>query len=174
MGKGQTQTQTVSPDDKTKGWIDQYRTRIAGLDPAAGDYGYGAARDALQQNFDRQRGLAGVSANQQATAAGAFGGDRHAILQAELQGGVNRDETNALASLGMSEADALWGRIMQQLGMMGDASRLGGMKTSSHQSGNLLGDLLGAGLTIGGMAIGGPAGAAAGSAIGGGDYKGFV
>ncbi len=171
MGKGQTQTQTVSPDDRTQDFINQYRNRLTGLDPAAGDYGYDAARKALVSNFDRQRGLAGVNANQQATAAGAFGGDRHAILQAELMGGVNRDETNALASLGMSEADALWSRIMGQLQLMGDASRLGGMKTRNHQSGNLFGDLLGAGLTIGGMALGGPAGAAV---AGGGDFKGYV
>ena len=53
----------------------------------------------LQTDFDRQRQQAQTSAQQQATRAGAFGGSRSAVLQAELQGGVNRNEASTLANV---------------------------------------------------------------------------
>ena len=55
--------------------------------------------DATRDEFTRQRGLAGVAANQQATAAGAFGGDRAAIERGARIGAIDRAETSQIAGL---------------------------------------------------------------------------
>ena len=76
----------------------------------------------VQGDFDRQRDLAQRAAQQQATRAGAFGGSRSAILQAELQGGVNRNEAQTLANIrqqGFGQA------ANQLLGQRGLAANLG-------------------------------------------------
>lgn len=53
----------------------------------------------VQSDYDRQRQQAAMAAADQATKDGAFGGSRSAILNAELQGGVSRDEASKLAQL---------------------------------------------------------------------------
>lgn len=55
--------------------------------------------EATRGEFTRQRGLAGVAANQQATAAGAFGGDRAAIERGARIGAIDRAETSQIAGL---------------------------------------------------------------------------
>ena len=53
----------------------------------------------VQQDFDRQRALTQQGAAQEATAAGAFGGSRSAVLEAEGLRGVNQLEGQQLAQL---------------------------------------------------------------------------
>jgi hypothetical protein len=53
----------------------------------------------LQSDFDRQRQLAGNQAADVATRSNAFGGSRSAILNAELQRGVNQNEASTLANV---------------------------------------------------------------------------
>lgn len=158
MGKGSSQSQVTRPDGQTMDWIGQWRDAISKLNPGV-DAGFGDVRKTLEETFARQRAQAGNAAGGAATAAGAFGGDRHGIMEAELVGDVNRSEASSLASLGLSEAQMKWAQIMQKLGLMGAAAGVGGMKTTSKSGGNLLGDILGLGATAGGMFLGGPAGA---------------
>lgn len=56
----------------------------------------------VQSDFDRQRAGAMTGAAQAATQAGAFGGSRSGVLQAQALNDVNRNETSALAGLRMS------------------------------------------------------------------------
>jgi len=74
--------------------------------------------DATRDEFTRQRGLASNSANSMATGAGAFGGSRSAVLQANMLGDVNRNETSTIANLHAGGFD----RMLQQLGMDKDRS----------------------------------------------------
>lgn len=55
----------------------------------------------VQADFDRQRQFALNNAAQQATGAGAFGGSRSGILQAQALGDVNQNEAQTLANLRM-------------------------------------------------------------------------
>lgn len=55
--------------------------------------------DAMHGDFDRQRAAGMTAANQQATAANAFGGSRQAVLQAQNLDNVNRNEASTLANL---------------------------------------------------------------------------
>lgn len=55
--------------------------------------------DAMRGDFDRQRAAGMTAANQQATAANAFGGSRQAVLQAQNLDNVNRNEASTLANL---------------------------------------------------------------------------
>lgn len=55
--------------------------------------------DALGQSYDRQRGQAALDANDAATRAGAFGGDRHALLVGERQGALDRAQMQDTANL---------------------------------------------------------------------------
>jgi hypothetical protein len=156
------------PDQQTQDWIKQWRDAISGTwaGKDSMDSGYAPVRKSLIEDFQRQREGAGMSADQAATQAGAFGGDRQALLKSQLINDVNRNETSALANLGMSEADRKWQQITQLLGLMGAGSQVGGSTTTQKTGGNLLGDLLGIAGTVGGFALGGPAGAAVGGQVG--------
>lgn len=163
MGKKDaTSTQTTRPDAATAQWQELLRQIQAaalgglgfgGLGGAAGGVTapnqgnvYGTAQDALKANFDRQRLLAGRTANDYATQAGAFGGDRAALLRAAGLGDVNRQESEVLANLGITQQNEQWNRIMQLLGL---GTFGGGSTTSMTQPGSGLGGLLGAGMTVG-------------------------
>lgn len=100
----------------------------------------------VQSDFDRQRQQAEVSARQQATRSGAFGGSREAVLNAELQGGVNRNEASTLANIrqgGFNQAaQNLFGqrRFAGNLGLAGLQGLAGvGGQQGQQQLQNLLG-----------------------------------
>lgn len=89
---------------------------------------------AQQQTFDRQRQRALDMAAQEATQAGAFGGSRSGILQAEALGGVNRNEAQSLANLrraGFSEA------VGNALGLFGTEQNLGLQTALGAQEGRI-------------------------------------
>lgn len=80
----------------------------------------------MQGDFDRQRQMAMQSGAQQATGAGAFGGSRQAVLQANLMGDVNRNEASTLAGLRQSGYNNAMGFGMQNAGALmggGEAER---------------------------------------------------
>jgi hypothetical protein len=104
--------------------LDQYRTDIGQMPQVQGPGGpqqvgvqggpqaydpssYQAFMDPYQQeviqgvqgDFDRQRQMAMQSGGQQATAQGALGGSRQAVLQAQMMGDVNRNEAATLAQM---------------------------------------------------------------------------
>lgn len=54
---------------------------------------------ALGQSYDRARSEAALDANDAATRAGAFGGDRHALLVGERQGALDRAQQQDTANL---------------------------------------------------------------------------
>lgn len=89
---------------------------------------------AQQGTFDRQRQQAIDMAAQEATQAGAFGGSRSGILQAEALGGVNRNEANQIAELrrqGFSEAMA------NALGTFGTEQNLALQEAQGQQRGDI-------------------------------------
>lgn len=83
----------------------------------------------MQQAFDRQRQQAMSQAAQEATGAGAFGGSRSGILQAEALNNVNRNEASQLAQLrnqGFQNAMGMAGQehqLMQNLGLSSARAR---------------------------------------------------
>jgi hypothetical protein len=90
----------------------------------------------IQSDFGRQRDLAGMSASDQATRAGAFGGSREAVLRANLMGDVNRNEGITLANF-------------RNLGFENAAGRLMGERERMTQSGLAgLGGMAGVGQAI--------------------------
>ena len=98
----------------------------------------------IQGDFDRQRQQAQMASQHQATLAGAFGGSRSAVLQAELQGGVNRLEAQQLGQLrqaGFSQAsNQLLGqqRLAANLGLSGLQGMAGvGQAIGQQQLGNI-------------------------------------
>lgn len=103
----------------------------------------------VQQDFDRQRQQALTNAAQEATGAGAFGGSRSGILQAQALGDVNRNESQTLASLrnqGFQNAQGLAARehgLMQNLGFgsaqAAQQGRLAGAGLGLQQAGQQFG-----------------------------------
>jgi hypothetical protein len=90
----------------------------------------------VQSDFGRQRDLANMSAADQATRAGAFGGSREAVLRANLMGDVNRNEGITLANV-------------RNLGFENAAGRLMGERERMLQSGIAgLGGMAGVGQAI--------------------------
>lgn len=80
----------------------------------------------VQQDFDRQRQQALMAAAQQATGAGAFGGSRSGILQAQALRDINQNEANTLANLrysGYNNALGMAGQNAQQLLGAGELQR---------------------------------------------------
>lgn len=69
--------------------------------------------DASSADFDRQRQGATMQANDLATKAGAFGGSRSAVLQANALDNVNRDESSTLANLRNAGYGQSFDRAMQ-------------------------------------------------------------
>lgn len=71
---------------------------LAGIDQYFNPYQQQVVQG-VQSDFDRQRQLATNQAADMATRSGAFGGSRQAVLDAELQRGVNQNEAQQLANL---------------------------------------------------------------------------
>lgn len=152
--------------------------------------------DALGSQYDRMRSQASLGANDAATQAGAFGGDRHALMVGERQGELDRGQMSDTAKL-------LYGGYNDAMGRAGQAVNLGmgaggyysdilkekrdwdlrnaqvlqsgltglpyGQSTSTPQSKNVAGSALGGAAT--GAAIGSAVpgiGTAIGAGVGGG------
>lgn len=108
-----TNTATTTLDASTQAALDNYRKtsqaqygsfqklplpNLEGVESFFNPYQeevIGAARG----DFAHQRKLAEMAAADEATKAGAFGGDRAAVLSGVLQSGVNRDESSTIAGL---------------------------------------------------------------------------
>ena len=133
--------------------------------------------------FAQQRQQAVEGANQQATLAGAFGGDRSQIGAAvagnqadQTQAGFNyqgfleamqRAQNAAQMGFGAIGAGAFLPQLYQQgqLNLLGSAIGPYGQTQTQQMYNDPLSQLLGLGATVGGFALGGPAGAAAGSSL---------
>jgi hypothetical protein len=84
------------------------QTGLGGLDAYYNPYEQQVV-SGVQSDFDRQRGLANLGVSQYATRAGAFGGDREAVLRAMASRDINQQEASTLANLrsaGYSDAVA--------------------------------------------------------------------
>lgn len=152
MSKDSSQSTTVRPDGKTSQWIDLWRNKIGeamGALPTAPDYA--GARAGLVADFDRMRTQAGMTADDYATKAGAFGGDRSAIFKANALNDVNANEASTLSRFDLASNQDEWQRQLALLGMMGGAANVGGQTTTQQMSGSPLGGLIGLGTTIAGI-----------------------
>lgn len=193
------QTQTVNVDPSTQAYQDQYLRpgATAAADalralPQFGPESYlgfmnpyqSQVIDAIRANFDRQRGLARGQGLDEATRAGASRSTRGGVRQAQLEGGVNRDETAALAGLynqgyNTSNQLALAAGQANQSSLLAPVEALlrgvGATGSQSTQQGDYLGGLIGNIAGIGGIAGGlgfNPFGGGGGGG-GGGGYLGF-
>lgn len=124
----QTSTSSSSVDPGTAAFIQEYRKRALGLmNGQPGDdslrrgfvdninYAMGSdplqgldqflnpyqsnVIDATNADFERQRKVAGNAADAEATAAGAFGGDRAAVLKANNQANIDQSQASTIAGL---------------------------------------------------------------------------
>lgn len=168
MAGNGTATSSVTPDGKTQDYqnvLRQYMLGLLGnasgnqaLEGQAGQYGSNLGLpdpNALKTNaraeFDRQRTQAGLSAADMATKAGAFGGDRSAILQSQLVNGVNQNEASTLAGIDYQNQNDQWQRIMQLAGLAGGGASWGGSTTTQQMPSNPFAMLLGGAATAGGL-----------------------
>ncbi|HET7111723.1 MAG TPA: hypothetical protein VFI41_12700 [Gemmatimonadales bacterium] len=167
MAGGQATT-TTSPDGKTQNYQDVLRQYMLGLlgsasgnqalTGQAGQYGTNlglpdptALKDQARAEFDRQRTQAGLSAADMATKAGAFGGDRSAILQAQLVNGVNQNEASTLAGIDYQNQNDQWQRLMQLANLAGGGAQWGGSTQTQQMPGNPFGTIAGLAATAGGL-----------------------
>jgi hypothetical protein len=107
------------------------RGALSGYNMMAGNLGYGMQRGTqgveqffdpfqgqviggLQQDFDRMRGLAYNQAGDQAIGAGAFGGDRRALLEAAGQRDIGQLESNTLAGVRSQGYNTALDRLMAE------------------------------------------------------------
>lgn len=151
MSKDATQTSSTRPDAKTDSWIDLWRKNITGAQGDLANPAYAGVRSNMQSDFDRQRQMATLQGNDLATKAGAFGGNRSAVLNAGLQGDVNRQETSALSGLDLQQNQEQFQRLMALLGLQGQAAGVGGQTQTQTMPGNGLaglGGLLATGLSF--------------------------
>jgi hypothetical protein len=111
---------------------------VSGLE-RAGETGLGGIGDyfdpfqsqvigGVQSSFDRLRGQASKQAEQEATAAGAFGGSRSGILEAERLRGLDEAEAQQIGQL-QSQG---FGRAADRL--MAERQRLGGLGLAGIQN----------------------------------------
>lgn len=114
MGKNRKQTSTFELDEQSQQYVDQFlrplgqraATGILGM-PGFGPESYrqymnpyeSQVVDATRADFGRARDMASQMTDQQATAAGAFGGSRQAVLEGTRLGEIDRAEADALARL---------------------------------------------------------------------------
>lgn len=159
--KDATSTQTTTPDAGTQQWQRYVRgllTNLGNQTLGAGGIGlpdYDKQLGQLHENFGIQRDAASAAANDLATKAGAYGGDRAAILQSQAMNDVNRAENQAVTNLGITQNNTQWDRIMQALAAMQGGFTGGGSTTQLTQpGGSLAGGLLGLGMTAGGLGLG--------------------
>lgn len=122
MSKNKKQTVTTQVDPRTQQYVNQIRGTAQGaagvalnhpgqffLGPSPLSIGDQAARfmnpyqqnviDATRGEFDHLRAQAGMQAQQQATAQGAFGGSRAAIMQGSRLGALDRAQASQIANL---------------------------------------------------------------------------
>lgn len=114
---------------------------FGGLDALAGDPNaiarlmnpyHSQVVGALGQHYDRMRNQAALGANDDATRAGAFGGDRHALLVGERQGALDRQQ-------GADTANLLYGGYNDAMGRAGQLANLGfGASDRLFQGGDYL------------------------------------
>jgi hypothetical protein len=147
--------------------------------------------------FQQQRQQAVNAANEQATLAGAFGGDRSQIgaaqagnLADQTQAGFNYQAFNDAMQRALQASNLGYGAIgagaflpqayqSGQLGLLQQGLGPTGSTQTQSTSSDLFSQLLGLGTTLGGLFLGGPAGAKAGSAgmslgqLGAGGYLGL-
>jgi len=176
---GGTSTSTYTPDKGTQDWAKYFRNTAQGY--AGQNLGlpssFGAAdisryMDPYTQSviqgmnpmWDQQRAAAMQSGADQAVAAGAYGGSRSGILQAQLMGGVNQNQaaqTAQLLSSGYSQAlaqlnqDRGFGLTRDQsiFNILNGGFQGGGYTMTQQQPMNIMGGLLGMGAT--GLGFGG-------------------
>ena len=162
--QGPPVTSTVTPDDASTRWLEQYRTfanqnyqsvaggpnpnlqgaqnafstlaggagagmqmGLGGLDQYLSPYLDEVIGSARRDIFDPQRDAASLRANDLATKAGAFGGDRSAILQAEMLRDVNRNEASTLSGL----RESGYQNAVNQL--LSERARVGGLGLAGAQ-----------------------------------------
>lgn len=90
----------------------------------------------VQQDFDRQREQAMTRAAQEATQAGAFGGSRSGVLQAEQLRNIGDREAQTLANLRSQGFDRATGRAFDEFGLQ---QNLGFGAAQARQQGALQG-----------------------------------
>ena len=73
--------------------------------------------DALGGQYDRLRSQAALGANDAATQAGAFGGDRHALLVGERQGALDRQQAQDTSNLLYQGYNDVQNRAAQNVGI---------------------------------------------------------
>lgn len=203
MGKDKKQTQTTTVDPASQGHIDAMRRAgIAGAGALGGPLVAGADQRSIAEqiapfmnpftqqviaglgsHFDRRRAQASTGASQGATAAGAFGGSRHGVLEAERLAALDRAQMEQVGGLLTQQFDkaveqgrehseylrALRERQMQepymraimQQQLLGGSLGPTGTTQTKTEYGNLLGDIAGLGLMGAGMFMGGPTGTTA-------------
>ena len=140
------------------------------------------------ESFDRSRDLARTQGSQAATAAGAFNSTRHGVAEGVTMGELGRDEAmtrGGILSQGFQQAlrygtdqdryerdvktqqlQEPYMRAQMRNSLMAGSLGPTGSTQTSVQKGNLMGDIVGVGLTGLGFMAGGPAGAAAGAKAG--------
>ena len=185
MAGSNKQTQTNAVDPGTARWIEAYRQQAASAQGPG--TGLGQVQDYMnpyQQNVvqgiqtegNRQLGLVNNQAASMATAQGAYGGSREAVLRAQMANDVNRNTQNAVANANATGYQNALGASQnyQQMQANFGLSRLGAMQggftptsqtMTQEQQQSLWPQLLGAATGIGGMLLGGPAGGAAAKKI---------
>lgn len=139
----------------------------------------------VQGEYDHLRDQAGMGVDQQATMSGAFGGSRHGVALGARMGELDRAEASQIGDLmnsgyqnalgmGMNYSEhqrqlqeqqmqePLW-RQQQAMGFWGQGMGPTGGTSTTSTPGNLIGDLVGTGLTLGGAGVFGGLGGLFGS-----------
>lgn len=164
MSKDATQTSTVRPDAATSQYQDMFRklglgaiggligndqlkSYAGGLGQGFGAFDANGMKSNIRSNFDLQRQNATLSANDLATKAGAFGGNRSAILQSQLTNDVNRNEANALQGVDQEQFQ----RLMSLMGLAQGGFGTPGSTQSTTMPSNPWGTALGLGTLATGM-----------------------
>lgn len=151
--------------------------------------------DGVRGEFDHLRDQATIGANQQATAAGAYGGSRHGVVEGVRHGELDRAQTSQIGGLlssgfqnalsqGLAHSEytralrermaqePLFRQQMAQGFLNGGLGPTGFTSTNTQtQQGSTLGTVTGLVGTALGAYLGGPAGAAAGGAGGGTQFQ---
>ncbi len=81
--------------------------------------------DALGSEYDQMRGKATMGTNAEATGAGAFGGSRHALLEGERLGALDRGQMSDVANLLNSNFNSTMDRAGQTANLGLGAQQLG-------------------------------------------------
>lgn len=190
MGKGSGSTVTTMPDAATQRYVQQIRqaalpggslasqytpyvqggnlgfSALTGNAGAAGQF-MNPYQSQLNPFFAQQRQQAIEQANQQATLAGAFGGDRSQIGAAvagsqadQTQAGFNYQAFQDAMQRAAQAANLGFGAIGGQANLMQGAIGPYGQTQTQQMHPDFFSQLLGLGATGAGLFLGGPAGAA--------------